>query len=84
MVTRGGVLTILFGGFALVVISLLFGFLCVVASKRKADILGDGVIFGRALSIDGQVDTVNFVGMLANAMIIHLIDGDDDSNDCRK
>ena len=82
MVTRGGVLTILFGGFALVVISLLFGFLCVVASKRNADILGNGVIFNRALS--DQVYIAYFVGILANAMIIYLIDGADDSDDCRK
>lgn len=83
MSTRGGVLAILFGAFVLIAVCLFFGFLCFVASKRIVDILGDNMFSDRATSIDGQVYIVDFVGILANAVTIHLIDGDDDGDDCR-
>ena len=86
MATSDGMLTILFGAFVLVVVSLFFGFLCVVAntSRRKVDILCDDVFFDCAPSIHDQVDIVEFVGIMANAVFIYLIDGDDDGDDCRK
>ena len=86
MSTRGSML-VLFGTFVLVAVCLYFDFLFAVASKRIVDILGDGVIFNRGLSINGQVHAVESGGrpiFLANALAIHLIGGDDDGDDCRK